>query len=112
LPDRGFSFVPASLPGATNPPHLGEKCYGTDLCDAIRKGIVPSHGINLEWIIKAYKEYPGKEKFFTKYFDVLAGGPTLREQIQKGMSADEIKATWQDGLKKFREIRRKYLLYK
>jgi uncharacterized protein YbbC (DUF1343 family) len=112
LPDSGFSFIPASLPGATNPPHLGEKCYGTDLRDAIQKGIVPSPGLNLEWIIEAYKDYPDKEKFFTKYFDVLAGGPTLREQIQKGMSYDEIRATWKEGLEKYREIRNKYLLYK
>jgi len=112
LPDSGFSFIPASLPGATNPPHLGEKCYGIDLRDAIQKGIVPSPGLNLEWIIEAYKDYPDKEKFFTKYFDVLAGGPTLREQIQKGMSYDEIRATWKEGLEKYREIRNKYLLYK
>lgn len=112
LPDRGFSFVPASLPGATNPPHLVEKCYGTDLRDAIRKGIVPSPGLNLNWVIEAYKEYPDKKRFFTKYFDVLAGGPTLREQIQKGMSADEIRATWKDGLEKYQKIRNKYLLYK
>ena len=112
LPDRGFSFIPASLPGATNPPHLVEKCYGTDLRDAIRKGIVPSPGLNLNWVIEAYKEYPDKKRFFTKYFDVLAGGPTLREQIQKGMSADEIRATWKDGLEKYQKIRNKYLLYK
>jgi uncharacterized protein YbbC (DUF1343 family) len=112
LPDSGFSFIPASLPGATNPPHQGEKCYGKDLRDAIKKGIVPSPKLELEWIIEAYKDYPDKEKFFTKYFDVLAGGPTLREQIQTGMSADEIRATWQPGLKKYQKIRKKYLLYK
>jgi len=72
----------------------------------------PSPKLDLEWIIEAYKDYPDKEKFFTKYFDVLAGGPTLREQIQKGMSADEIRAAWQPGLKKYQTIRKKYLLYK
>jgi len=112
LPDSGFSFIPASLPGANNPPHQGEKCYGKDLRDAIKIGIVPSPKLDLEWIIEAYKDYPDKEKFFTKYFDVLAGGPTLREQIQKGMSADEIRAAWQPGLKKYQTIRKKYLLYK
>ena len=112
LPDRGFSFTPESVPGATNPPHLGEKCNGTDLRDAIKKGIVPSPGLNLEWIIEAYNDFPEKDKFFTKYFDVLAGGPTLREQIQKGMTSDEIRATWKEGLEKFGKIREKYLLYK
>jgi uncharacterized protein YbbC (DUF1343 family) len=111
LPDKGFSFTPESLPGAKNPPCLGLKCYGTDLHNALRDGIVPSPGLNLSWIIKTYYEYPYKEKFFLPYFDVLAGGPALREQIQKGMTEKEIKATWKDELEKFGTIRAKYLLY-
>jgi uncharacterized protein YbbC (DUF1343 family) len=111
LPNRGFSFTPASVPGATNPVNLGKICFGTDLRDAIRDKLIPVPKINLEWIIGAYRDYPLKEKFFISYFDVLAGGPTLREQIQKGMSADEIRATWQDGLRKYGKIREKYLLY-
>ena len=112
LPDRGFSFTPESIPGASNPRHLGEKCYGTDLREAINNKIVPSPKLNLEWVISAFRDYPDKEKFFTKYFDILAGGPTLRKQIQNGMSAEEIRATWKEGLEKFKKIREKYLLYK
>ncbi len=112
LPDRGFSFTPASVPGAKNPPLLGEVCYGTDLRNAIKDKLVPSPKINLEWVISAYRDYPEKDKFFTSYFDVLASGPALREQIQKGLTAEEIRASWQEGLKKFGEVRAKYLLYK
>lgn len=112
MPDRGFSFTPESVPGATNPPFLGKRCFGTDLSKAMENGIVPSPKINLEWIIAAYNDYPVKEEFFTSYFDVLAGGPVLREQIQKGMNAEKIRETWQKGLKDFEKIRVKYLLYK
>jgi uncharacterized protein YbbC (DUF1343 family) len=112
LPDRGFSFIPESVPGAKNPLLLGIKCYGTDLRDAIKKKLVPKQQLNLDWVIGAYNDYPNKEKFFKPYFDVLAGGPFLREQIQKGMTAKEIRATWKDGLEKFSKIREKYLLYK
>ena len=112
LPDKGFSFTPESVPGAKNPPLLGVKCYGTDLRNALKDNLVPSAEINLEWLIDAYRNYPEKDKFFIPYFDVLAGGPTLREQIQKGMTPEQIKATWKDGLKKFAEIKEKYLLYK
>jgi uncharacterized protein YbbC (DUF1343 family) len=112
MPDRGFSFTPESLPGATNPPLLGKKCYGTDLSDALKKKIVPKPQINLEWIISAYNDFPQKDKFFTKYFDTLAGGTELRDMIQKGMSAKEIRDSWKDGLEKFGKIRTKYLLYK
>jgi uncharacterized protein YbbC (DUF1343 family) len=112
LPDRGFSFTPESVPGAKNPPLLGVKCYGTDLRDAMKKELVPKPEINLDWIINAFNDFPYKSKFFSPYFDVLAGGPVLREQIQKGMTASQIHASWQDGLKKFGVIREKYLLYK
>lgn len=112
LPDNGFSFTPESLPGAKNPPLLGKKCFGVDLRDAIKQNFVPRPMINLEWLISAYNDFPDKQTFFTKYFDVLAGGPALREQIQKGMSPELIRASWRDGLGEFSRIREKYLIYK
>jgi uncharacterized protein YbbC (DUF1343 family) len=112
LPDRGFSFTPESVPEAMNPPHLGVKCFGTDLRNSLTEKLGPSPMINLEWLIEAYKAYPEKNKFFTSYFDVLAGGPVLREQIQQEMTSKQIRATWKEGLEKFGKIRQKYLLYK
>jgi uncharacterized protein YbbC (DUF1343 family) len=112
LADKGFSFTPESLPGAKNPPLLGIKCYGTDLRNAMKDKIIPSPKIRLDWLIDTYNSYPEKDKFFTKYFDVLAGGPVLREQIVKGMSSEEIRSGWKEGLDLFNKIREKYLLYK
>ena len=112
LPDKGFSFTPASVPGAKNPPLLGVKCFGTDLRDAIKQKLIPKGELDLSWVINAYNEFPEKDKFFTAYFDVLAGGPVLREQIQKGMNASQIRATWKEGLQKYLKMREKYLLYK
>lgn len=112
LPDKGFSFIPESVPGAKKPPLLGVKCFGTDLRDAIKNNLVPKHELNLDWLIGAYLDFPQKDKFFNSYFDVLAGGPVLREQIQKGMTAMQIRGTWKEGLGKFAKIREKYLLYK
>ena len=71
---------------------------------------MPTPRINLEWIIDAYNNYPEKENFFTAYFDVLAGGPVLREQIQRGMTEEQIHASWRAQLEKFSQIRKKYLL--
>jgi uncharacterized protein YbbC (DUF1343 family) len=112
LPDRGFSFIPESVPGAKKPPLLGVRCFGSDLRDAIKKKLVPKPELNLSWLIEAYKDFPQKDKFFIPYFDVLAGGPVLREQIQKGMTQEQIRETWKEGLTKFAKIREKYLLYK
>jgi uncharacterized protein YbbC (DUF1343 family) len=111
LPDTGFSFTPESVAGAKNPLLLGKKCFGTDLRNAINEGLVPSPKINLNWVIDAYRAFPDKSKFFIPYFDVLAGGPILREQIQKGMTALQIRATWRRGLKNYAKIRKGYILY-
>jgi uncharacterized protein YbbC (DUF1343 family) len=91
---------------------MGKKCYGTDLRNAMKDGLVPKPYINLEWVISAYSDYPLKESFFTSYFDVLAGGPALREQIVSGKTAEQIRESWKPGLKEFEKIRSKYLLYK
>ena len=111
MPDTGFSFTPAPSFGSANPKHKGVVCYGTDLRNAIADGLVPKPEINLGWIIDMYNAYPEKEKFFTGYFDTLAGSSRLREQIISGMSAEAIRASWQPGLEKFRTTRAKYLLY-
>jgi uncharacterized protein YbbC (DUF1343 family) len=111
MPDTGFSFTPQPMPGAANPRHNGEVCYGIDLRNALHDGLVPKPEINLSWIIEAYQAYPEKDKFFTDYFDTLAGSTRLREQIQKGLSPEEIKVTWKEDLDKFMAIRGKYLLY-
>ena len=111
MPDTGFSFTPHPTFGSSDPKYNGLLCYGIDLRNALADSIVPRPEMNLQWIIDAYSAYPDREKFFTGYFDTLAGNSTLREQIIKGMTADEIRMSWKDGLDKFKLIRKKYLLY-
>lgn len=112
LPDKGFSFVPESVAGALNPPLKGKRCYGTDLRNAINDKIVPAPYLNLDWIISAYNDFPDKKRFFIPYFDVLSGGPQLREQIISGMTSEQIRETWKAGLNEFAKVREKHLLYK
>jgi uncharacterized protein YbbC (DUF1343 family) len=111
MPDTGFSFTPQPSFGSSRPKHDGLTCYGTDLRNALSEGLVPKPQINPGWIIDAYNAYPEKENFFIPYFDVLAGTSTFREQIIRGMTAEEIRASWRKGLDRFRERRAKYLLY-
>jgi uncharacterized protein YbbC (DUF1343 family) len=51
--------------------------------------------------------------FFThaRFFDLLAGNSSLREQILAGWNQAEIRAGWQEELVSYRKIRSKYLLY-
>ena len=50
-------------------------------------------------------------KFFNSFFTKLAGTKKLQQQIESGISEDVIRASWQDGLEKFKTMRKKYLIY-
>ncbi|WP_373056877.1 exo-beta-N-acetylmuramidase NamZ domain-containing protein [Zunongwangia sp. H14] len=102
-----FTYTPQSLPGAKNPKHLGKTCYGEDLSQ-----IEVPEKINLEWLIKAYQNTSDKEAFFNSFFTKLAGTKKLQQQIERGLSAEEIRKSWEPGLQDFRRTREKYLIYK
>lgn len=106
-----YSFTPLSISGAKNPPLLGKKCYGVDLSDTDDK-YIRKQGIDLSYVIDAYKNLNIGSKFFTSFFDLLAGCSYIREMIEQGCDADEIKARWQDDVTKFKKQRAPYLIYK
>ncbi len=106
-----YSFTPQSISGAKNPPLLGKKCYGVDLSDTDDK-YIRKQGIDLSYVIDAYKNLNIGSKFFTSFFDLLAGCSYVREMIEQGCDADEIKARWQDDVTKFKKQRSPYLIYK
>lgn len=105
-----FSFTPKSVAGAKNPPQLGNKCYGRDLSHLSDEEII-AKGMNLEYVIDAYRNCGLGDKFFTSFFEKLTGDENVRKMIEEGKSADEIKATWADGLNKYKQLRRRYLIY-
>lgn len=106
-----YSFTPQSISGAKNPPLLGKKCYGVDLSDTDDK-YIRKQEIDLSYVIDAYKNLNIGSKFFTSFFDLLAGCSYVREMIEQGCDADEIKARWQDDVTKFKKQRAPYLIYK
>lgn len=110
MKNRSFDFTPRSVEGAKNPPLLNQLCHGVDLSTISDEEAI-AQGINLEYLIDAYNDLNIGDKFFTKFFELLAGRGDIRKMIEQGMSADEIKATWADDVKRFREQRRPYLLY-
>jgi len=63
-------------------------------------------------IIKAIRDlYPGKFQFHEKYFDKIMGTASVRKAIEAGTGVSEIAAGWADGLAKFAELRKPFLLY-
>ncbi|MBL7943860.1 MAG: DUF1343 domain-containing protein [Flavobacteriales bacterium] len=114
-----YTFQPKDITGvAMDPPHEGEVCQGHNLEAFGEFYFLNSKALNLEWLLGLYASCSDKAAFFrsgpnasTDFFDKLAGSGTLRTQIEAGKTADEIKASWEPGLAKYREMRKKYLIY-
>ncbi|MDD3877709.1 MAG: DUF1343 domain-containing protein [Bacteroidales bacterium] len=106
-----YTFTPRSMQGAMNPPLKDNLCYGFDVSDFAEIFIKNYNEIYLFWLIGAYEEMPQKENLFNNLFDKLAGTDKLRKQIIEGLSETEIKATWQNDIRTFKTIRKRYLLY-
>lgn len=109
-PKGYYRFTPVDIKGkAVNPPYEGVECVGEDLSAYRDSGLDTC--INLKWLLEAYAGF-GDKGFFTDFFDKLAGTSSLREQIRMGWDEQRIRASWFKGLEAFREVRKRYLLYK
>ena len=106
-----YSFTPESRPGAKHPPQLGKRCYGRDL-SSLDEAAVRSKGIDLSYLIEAYRNLNVGDRFFTPFFEKLIGVDYVRQMIEAGKDADDIKARWRNDVENFKKQRRKYLLYK
>lgn len=122
LPKNMYAFTPISRDGAKEPKLKDKLCYGWNISgdEAAIVQSVEEKGIQLDWLVEAYKLFPNKEQFFLKpksgkptdyFFNKLAGNDDLRQQLMAGKTAAEIKASWQPDLQAFKKIRKKYLLY-
>ena len=105
-----FTFTPMPNAGSAKPPHMGKLCYGEDLRTLPNEEIW-AEGINLDYIVEAYHNLGIEEKFFTQMFEKLIGVGYVREMIMEGHTAKDIEAMWTEDVAKFKEQRRKYLIY-
>lgn len=110
MKNRDFEFTPRSVPGAKNPPQLDQLCHGVDL-RTVSDDEAIAQGINLAYVIDAYNDLGMGDAFFRNFFELLIGRGDIRQMIEDGKSADEIKATWAGDVEKFKEQRRPYLIY-
>lgn len=108
---RDFAFTPAPNAGSKNPPHSGKVCHGVDLRGVADEDIW-REGLNLEYVIDAYRDLNMGERFFTPMFEKLIGVDYVRQMILSGATAEEIEARWSADVEEFKVQRRKYLLYK
>ncbi|WP_421895847.1 exo-beta-N-acetylmuramidase NamZ family protein [Marinoscillum sp.] len=106
--DSSFSFTPAPNEGSKYPPLEGEECYGRNLTDE-----KTTYEFTLKYLIEFYQNLNGKTEkpFFNDYFKKLAGTSTLQMQIESGWTEQEIKASWEEELVAYKQLRKRYLLY-
>lgn len=105
-----FKFTPRSMPSAKEPPQKDKRCYGVNLSELPDEKIMEK-GIDLSYLIDAYKNLNMDDHFFRSFFENLIGVDYVRKMIKQGKSAEEIKAAWQDDVVKFKKQRKPYLLY-
>lgn len=101
-----YSFNPKPNFGAKEPMHNGKECFGEDLSNYPKL-----YKLELKWLIKAYQNTSDKTKFFNAFFTKLAGTKKLQVQIEKGISENIIRESWQKDLALFKKMRTKYLIY-
>lgn len=104
--DFDYAYTPKSMEGAKYPKHENKECFGRNLSTAETLNF-----INLEWLLEAYQNTEYQDQFFNDFFLKLAGTSLLKDQIIKGLSAEEIRESWKPGLEAFQKTRKKYLMY-
>ncbi len=114
-PNKAFGkyrFRPRSIKGqAMNPKLKGKLCYGMDLScpDSL-----PKQRLSLKWLI-AYQRLAKKKGLnlikHKRTFELLIGNKRLAGQLARGMSEEEIRASWQKDLNAYKVLRKKYLIY-
>ena len=132
-PDESFGqyvFTPRDIPGmATNPKHEGKPCYGLDLTDeplyaeaanaaagslGQKSNFRPDGIFTLRHFIAFAKKFGGAKNMVDQKAGLarLWGNDKLIEQIDGGMTEEEIRETWLPDVEKFLRDRKPYLLYK
>ncbi len=117
--DSEYYFKPVSGPGAKQPLYQDQVCYGYDLSKTEKSFFVSERKLQLKWLLEFYnnwihdEDYYKKDRgpFFNEFFTKLAGSDMLQQQIEAGLSEDEIRLSWIEPLQEFKTTRKKYLLY-
>jgi uncharacterized protein YbbC (DUF1343 family) len=103
---------------AETPLHMDKVCYGLDLRNYDVNKLIKSKKINIQWMKELYAAFPDKEKFFQSSLsremgniDRLSGVKEFRQQIINNVPEEEIRKSWEPGLSKYKEMRKKYVMY-
>jgi uncharacterized protein YbbC (DUF1343 family) len=114
----GVHFRPAGFE-PTFQKHAKQPCGGCQIHVTDREAFQPvKTGVALIEMFRRFdparfqwRQPPYEYEHEKMPIDILAGSNLLREQIESGLSAEEIAASWRDDEEGFRHLRQPYLLY-
>ena len=106
-----YHFTPKSGPGSKSPLYENKECKGFDLNGFGENFVRDTKMIYVFWLQNMFDANGKKADYFNSFFDKLAGTDQFRKQILEGKTEAEIRKSWEPGLKTYREMRKKYLLY-
>lgn len=108
-----IKFTPRSTPGkAAHPDFEDQACYGMRFLNRVEGKELFLAGLSLlRNFVEEAKTVGMSATLYQPSFNILVGNSVLKTQLAKQMSPEEIYATWQDAVGKFKVKRKKYLLY-
>ncbi len=107
-----FSFKPVSNSISKKPKYQDTSCYGLDLRLLFNEQL-QRKSIDISWLSIFYNQSPQKQLvFFDKNFNYHSGNDELQAQIKASIGEQEIRQSWQPAIESFKQIRKKYLIYK
>lgn len=120
VPIGAHKVAVTATPAAPTPKHENTLLHAEMLVNTHTQYLTPENaieGLDLEKLVSTYKRFNlmknEEDIFFTRpaFFDKLAGTSRLREMMESGASAEEIRDSWQQDLVSFKRKRLVYLLY-
>lgn len=107
-----FSFTPKPTVISKKPKYQDTLCYGTNAGNMFH-AILQQKQLALELICLFYDQSTNTPKpFFDKNFNYHSGNDELQQQIVAHQPPEDIRASWRQNMDRFKEIRKKYLMYK
>jgi uncharacterized protein YbbC (DUF1343 family) len=108
-----YTFTPKPGFGSKKPKLKYELCKGYDLTLYGYQFARSQKKVNLSWLLEFYRETKLGKAFFDKkgFFNKLLGVYGIQQEIMDGKTEAEIRSKWTAGLEKFKQKRKKYLLY-
>ena len=109
-----YAFTPMDIPGvAMDPPFENKACNGLDLRGGVNADAGRNQKIEISWLLTMYASSPEKNTFFHSngFFDKLCGTAKLRQMVLAGNTEQEIRASWEPEIQRYKKMRTNYLLY-